>query len=331
MRIAIQQAIQRSDESRYDHRLHGLLLVAGGQSCRQVAGLFDENPRTVQRWVKTFERQGFDGLREGDRSGRPRSLTPEQWSSLAADLRRRPDDFGLAGHLWDGKLRSERLRRGYGVKLGVRQCQRLFRQMGFRRRKPRPKLAPADPARVEAGKKTSPVGETGGSWTVEPGRMPLPAPRHPLPRVGAAREPGPGRPPRGGAVSLRSGKFVHAFSPGFNAVTFEGFLKILLRRRSRGRKMAPVLDNARYHHAKRLTPLLEEHQAHLELRFLPPYSPQLAPIERVWKLTRRVATHNLYFGNLDELLSAVESCFGQWRKPKSRLATIMRHYLSRYV
>ena len=30
MRIAIQQEIARSDESRYDHRLHGLLLVANG-------------------------------------------------------------------------------------------------------------------------------------------------------------------------------------------------------------------------------------------------------------------------------------------------------------
>jgi len=65
MRIAIQQEIQRSDESRYDHRLHGLLLVVGGQSCRQVARLFDEDPRTVQRWVKTLERRGFDGLRDG--------------------------------------------------------------------------------------------------------------------------------------------------------------------------------------------------------------------------------------------------------------------------
>ena len=32
MRLAIQQEIARSDESRYDHRLHGLLLVTGGHS-----------------------------------------------------------------------------------------------------------------------------------------------------------------------------------------------------------------------------------------------------------------------------------------------------------
>ena len=158
MRIAIQQEIQRSDESRYDHRLHGLLLVTGGQSCRQVAQLFGENPRTVQRWVKTFEQRGFDGLRDGERPGRPRTLDAAQWASLEDDLRQRPDEFGLGGHLWDGKLLSEHLRRQYHVQLGVRQCQRLFRQMGFRFRKPRPQIASADPQQVEAFKKTPPSG-----------------------------------------------------------------------------------------------------------------------------------------------------------------------------
>ena len=55
MRIAIQQEIGRSEESRYDHRLHGLLLVTAGHSCREVAELFGENGTTVQRWVSRFE------------------------------------------------------------------------------------------------------------------------------------------------------------------------------------------------------------------------------------------------------------------------------------
>jgi transposase len=74
MRIALQQEIVRSDESRYDHRLHGLLLVTAGQSCRQVAELFGENGTTVQRWVRRFEQGGLDALREGERSGRPSAL-----------------------------------------------------------------------------------------------------------------------------------------------------------------------------------------------------------------------------------------------------------------
>lgn len=162
MRIAIQQKIARSDESRYDHRLHGLLLVAGGQSCQQVADLFGDDRRTVQRWVNRFESHGLEGMREGERSGRPATLDAKQWAALGRDLRRDPEEFGHVGHLWDGKLLSEHLGRRYGITLGVRQCQRIFGQMGFRLRKPRPQVAQSDPVKVVAFKKTAPTGKTSG-------------------------------------------------------------------------------------------------------------------------------------------------------------------------
>jgi len=86
MRIAIQQEIARSDESRYDHRLHGLLLVTGGQSCQQVAELFGEDRRTVQRWVGRFETHGLGRAcaRAKGRGDRPR-WTPGNgrcWSGI---------------------------------------------------------------------------------------------------------------------------------------------------------------------------------------------------------------------------------------------------------
>ena len=156
MRIAIQQEIERSDESRYDHRLHGVLLVANGQSCRGVAQLFGEDATTVQRWVRRFEQRGFEGLRDGERTGRPRSLDERQWRQLQRDLRREPEQFGHPQGLWDGRLLSAHLKKHYKIDLGVRQCQRMFHQMGFRLRKPRPQVAQADPIRVAAVKKTSP-------------------------------------------------------------------------------------------------------------------------------------------------------------------------------
>jgi transposase len=162
MRLAIQQEIERSDESRYDHRLHGLLLIAGGRSCGEVARLFGEDARTLQRWVRRFEEHGFDGLREGERSGRPRSLEDAQWKLLARDLRRSPRHFGHAQNLWDGKVLGQHLKVRYGVSLGVRQCQRLFNQMGFRLRKPRPQVAQSDPVKVAAVKKTAPLGKARG-------------------------------------------------------------------------------------------------------------------------------------------------------------------------
>jgi transposase len=157
MKIAIRQEIGRSDESRYDHRLHGLLLVASGQSCRGVAQLLGEDPTTVQRWVRRFERHGFEGLRDGAHPGRPRSLDQRQWQRLQREVRRDPQEFGHAQGLWDGRLLSEHLKKHYAIRLGARQCQRMFHQMGFRLRKPRPQVAQADPVRVAAVKKTAPT------------------------------------------------------------------------------------------------------------------------------------------------------------------------------
>lgn len=83
--------------------------------------------------------------------------------------------------------------------------------------------------------------------------------------------------------------------------------------------MMIVLDNARYHHAKLLAALLNKYAHVLTLLFLPPYSPQWAPIERVRKLTRRLATHNRYFETLGAVLDSVQRCFARWLKPNVTL------------
>jgi transposase len=162
MQVAIRQAINRSEESRYHHRLHGLLLVASGRSCTEVGQLFGQEATTVQRWVHRFEQSGFAGLREGDRPGRPTSLDKRQWTRLARDLRRDPRRLGHAQPLWDGPLLAAHLRRHYGVSLGVRQCQRIFTQLGFRLRKPRPHVAQSDPGAGAAFKKPAPAGTAQG-------------------------------------------------------------------------------------------------------------------------------------------------------------------------
>src|SRR6185437_8346276 len=63
--MAIQQEIERSEDARYYHRLHGLLLLAAGHSCGQVAEVFGADDTTVQRWVRRFEEGGFEGCVKG--------------------------------------------------------------------------------------------------------------------------------------------------------------------------------------------------------------------------------------------------------------------------
>ena len=76
---------------------------------------------------------------------RSRRLSEQQMAAVDRILRRSPREAGLSGNLWDGKTLSRWLERNYDLTLGVRQCQRIFRQLGYRLRKPRPALAHANP------------------------------------------------------------------------------------------------------------------------------------------------------------------------------------------
>jgi protein tyrosine phosphatase len=108
-------------------------------------------------------------------------------------------------------------------------------------------------------------------------------------------------------------------APVFNAQTFLDYLKVLIRHQRKGRKIVLVLDNARYHHARCLQDWLRQNRAKLALLFLPPYSPDLNPIERVWKLTRRLCTHNQYFQDLQGLVRVVTDQLARWAKPNDCL------------
>jgi transposase len=135
-----------------------VLLVSHGLSCGEVAALLGQDPVTVQRWVNAFNAAGFAGLQEGERNGRPARLQPDQWPDLGRVLRQSPRDLGYGQNLWDGKLLAHHLREQHHITLGVRQCQRVFRKLGFRRRKPRPEIAKPDPdPEVQARYKKTPA------------------------------------------------------------------------------------------------------------------------------------------------------------------------------
>ena len=151
--LGLQDEIRRSTDARYDHRLHGVLLVAEGMSCPEVGRLLGDSPRIVQRWVNRFEELGLAGLQETPRPGRPPRLSPRDLKAVGAALRRTPEDYGLGAFLWDGKALAAFLERERNVRLGVRQCQRLFHQLQFRYRMPRPVLAGDEVAKA-AHKKT---------------------------------------------------------------------------------------------------------------------------------------------------------------------------------
>jgi transposase len=124
----------------------------------------------------------------------------------------------------------------------------------------------------------------------------------------------------------RNGQLITLQNETFNAQTFQLFLEKLLaqasvEKKENGlkKKILLVLDNARYHHAKMLKPWLEEVSDLLELFFLPPYSPDLNPIEMLWKKTRRNVTHNRFFQSLQSLRYDLNQYWMQFDKPNEEL------------
>ena len=118
-----------------------------------------------------------------------------------------------------------------------------------------------------------------------------------------------------GAVRLRDGRLVWRREEGrFNGATHWSFLRHLRRVTAPIRRpVVAIEDNASYHHAALHRDWREACADRLAFHFLPPYSPELNPIERVWKLTRTLRTHNRYFASLGEVVETVEAQFDAWR------------------
>ena len=122
-----------------------------------------------------------------------------------------------------------------------------------------------------------------------------------------------------GAVRPADGHRVVDRANPFNTDSFRSFLQHLLRHRCPTRQMVVIVDNAKYHHAKALAPWLSRHHDVLRLDYLPPHSPDLNQQERVWKVTRRLVTHNEYFAQLEPLIAAVLRQFALWDRPNAIL------------
>lgn len=120
-----------------------------------------------------------------------------------------------------------------------------------------------------------------------------------------------------GAVRIRDGQFVYRReSDKFNAETCWQFLRQLDEAsRVDGRRVIVITDNARFHHATLHQEWRDNCKDRFALDFLPPYSPELNPAERIWKLTRRQAVHNRYFASLDGVVQSVETEFDRWMRP----------------
>lgn len=127
-----------------------------------------------------------------------------------------------------------------------------------------------------------------------------------------------------GAVSDETDpKFYFKFISIFNAVTFQKFLSQIINR-MKGKKVFMILDNARYHHARLISPWLKENSDKIELHFLPAYSPNLNPIEKVWKKVKKESVHNKHFDKIELLKRAIFKRFNRIQGNPASIRSLMK-------
>ena len=142
-----------NEDARFVRRLDIIALVCNKHPIDYVAGLFNINPTTVQRWIHRFNESGFEGLKDKAGRGRRPQLSESDRRRLRAEIEGSPETFGYQQSRWDGKLLSHHLKVNYDVQIRVRHCQNLFKQMGFSLQRPRKMPTGADPEKRSAFKK----------------------------------------------------------------------------------------------------------------------------------------------------------------------------------
>jgi transposase len=151
----IQNYFAVNEDARFVRRLDVVSLICDGHTINYVSGLFRINSTTIQRWIHRLNESGFQGLRDMPGRGRRSQLNDADRLMLKEDLEKSPKNLGYDQARWDGKLLSHHLKTQYGVKLKVRQCQNLFKQLDFSLQRPRKMPVGADPKKQEAFKKNS--------------------------------------------------------------------------------------------------------------------------------------------------------------------------------
>ena len=120
-----------------------------------------------------------------------------------------------------------------------------------------------------------------------------------------------------GAVEPATGANAALLAPHVNTGTMSVFLKILAAELGPDDHAVVIMDRAGWHVSKRMAV-----PDRVTILLLPPYSPELNPIENLWHWIKSHHTSNRTFADYDDLMNGVG---GAWRSlTKARLRSVCR-------
>lgn len=125
-----QLLVKATKDNKFQHRVEMVNLVLAGLPPSILSKFSGESKNTITRWVKTVDEEGFEALHPKKQSGRPPLLVEDKLKELKGILKEdNPKKYGY--NVWEGKTLSAFIAKRFGIKLSVRQCQRLLHLLGF--------------------------------------------------------------------------------------------------------------------------------------------------------------------------------------------------------
>jgi len=107
----------------------------------------------------------------------------------------------------------------------------------------------------------------------------------------------------------------------FNGENYVKFLQKIIDESAS--KVILIEDGAPYHGSKIVKEFVEKESAQLHIERLPSFSPDLNPIEKLWKNTKRDATHCKYFETFEKLRESVVTAFESYLQDASKVICVM--------
>jgi transposase len=297
-----------------------LLLAEGRYTWAVIAAVMFCSTATISRWKEHFEREGVEGLRV-ERRGR-REWASGPWGVWLREVVRwvlkvPPSAYGLARSRWSCEALALVLEKVHGVRVSRETVRRWLAKAKVVWRRPRPVPGPKDPKRKKILR---------GLYEL---LLALPPDAVALfedevdvnlnPKIGCmwmakgrqAKVVTPGTNRKkylAGSLNWRTGELTVTAGGKRNAELFVRHLDALRRKYRRYKVIHVILDNARFHtiagsHLVGEYMLLWGHR--IKLHYLPTYSPDANPVERVWWRMHEAVTRNHCCPDLDSLVAMV--------------------------
>ena len=312
-------------EKRLADRIKAILMFHSGFTYFQITQALLMDETTIRRYLAQYQHKGIDGLLEMRYTGGSTRLTLIQEQDLKVFLT--TNTKRTAKEIADYVVKT------YSIKYPVIGITKLLHRLGFTYKKPKVIPGKADPAKqqqflsVYQGIKenlaikdqiyfadsTHPEHNTKPSygWILK-GKV-----NDKYIKTNTGRE----RLNLTGAIRLTDTQTTVFEQQTVNSLSTLRLMKKLEKKQPQG-KIYLILDNASYHHSG-IVKNYTKRKRRIKLIFLPPYSPNLNPIERLWRLMHQRLTWNRYFATYHDFRQQTLRFFSNIQNYRTELDTLI--------